>query len=158
MRVALPILASLLFAGCASAAVAQPPAGSPLAAASTQSADDVASALEDQPVRSTLLLGQPQAPLTPPPPPRLSGGPVSLSFVDVDVQAVARAVLTDLLHTPYSLAPDIHTPVTLRTSHRVARAEVLPAFEGALRSANLALVAISRRSRPTSWWATAARP
>jgi len=140
MRAALPILASLLLAGCASAALAQSSVRSPPADASPPPADEVASALEDQPVRSTLLLGQPQAPLTPPPPPRLTGGPVSLSFVNVDVQAVAQAVLTDLLHTPYSLAPDVHTPVTLRTGHRIARSDVLPAFEGALRAANLALV------------------
>jgi len=63
-----------------------------------------------------------------------------LSFVNVDVQAVARAVMTNLLHTPYSIAPDIHTPITLHADHRIAYAAVLPAFEGALRAANLALV------------------
>jgi general secretion pathway protein D len=140
MRAALPLLALLLLTGCASTALAGVLVQSQTVEGSPPPADEVAAALEDQPVRSTLLLGQPQAPLTPPPPPTLSGGPVSLSFVNVDVQAVARAVLTDLLNTPYSLAPDVHTPITLRTPHRIARAEVLPAFEGALRAANLALV------------------
>jgi len=63
-----------------------------------------------------------------------------LSFVNVDVQAVARAVMTNLLHTAYRLSPDIHTPVTLRTEHKIPSSSVLPAFEGALRAANLALI------------------
>ncbi|WP_217433929.1 type II secretion system secretin GspD, partial [Caulobacter sp. S45] len=69
------------------------------------------------------------------------GGDVSLDFPGVDVQAVAKAVLGDLLHQPYSVAPDLHTPVTLTPGRRIPRASVLPVFEGALSVSGLALVA-----------------
>lgn len=67
-------------------------------------------------------------------------GDVTLDYPGVDIQAVAKAVLGDLLGLQYSVAPDLHTPVSLLTPRPIARADVLPYFEDALRTSGLALV------------------
>ncbi len=91
-------------------------------------------------VSSTILPGRPPAapalstaerPLRP--------GDVSLDYPGVDVQAVAHAVLGDILGVPYSVPPDIHTPITLAPSRPIARADVPRALELALAPAGLAL-------------------
>ena len=63
-----------------------------------------------------------------------------LNFPNVDVQLVAKAVLGETLGLPYTIAPDVHSTITLISGHKIARAAVLPTFEDALRGAGLALV------------------
>ena len=93
----------------------------------------------DEELGATFLQGRPQ--IVPPalPPVALRGGDVSLDFPNVDVQSVAKAVLGDLLGVPYSIAPEVHTPITLQPGRKIARSAVLPAFEAALQVAGLAL-------------------
>ncbi len=69
----------------------------------------------------------------------LRTGDVSLDYPDVDVQAVARAVLGDILGVPYTVPPDVHTPITLAPGRPIARADVARALELALQPAGLAL-------------------
>ena len=99
----------------------------------------------DLTVRETILPGRPQPPSAPAAQPARAriarGGPVQLDFPNVDVQAVAKAVLGDVLGVAYTISPDIHSPVTLQPGRRLPRAEVLPAFEAALQTSGLALVA-----------------
>lgn len=67
-------------------------------------------------------------------------GDVALNFPGVDVNAVAKAVLGDILGLQYSVQANLAVPVTLVTTRPVARADVLRLFEDALRASNLALV------------------
>lgn len=68
-------------------------------------------------------------------------GDVRLNFPSADVKIVAKAVLGDLLHVPYSVDPGAQGNVTLVTPAAIGRDAVIPAMETALRSANLVLVA-----------------
>ncbi|MGI9168954.1 MAG: secretin N-terminal domain-containing protein, partial [Caulobacteraceae bacterium] len=90
-------------------------------------------------VRTTILRG---APVTPTPlarPPTPPGGDVTLNYPSVDVQAVAKAILGDILNLKYTIDPQIHGVVTVQTSRPIRRADVLALFEEALRAGNLAL-------------------
>lgn len=112
-----------------------PPAPAPNPATSA------ASRRSDPRVSATILAGTPPSYSTPSEPVRRQArGEVLLNFPGVDVQLVAKAVLGGTLDLPYSIAPDLHAPITLAPGHRIARAAVLPAFEDALRGASLALV------------------
>jgi general secretion pathway protein D len=64
-----------------------------------------------------------------------------LSFPQVDVQAVAKAVLGDILGLKYSVDPSVHGVVTLQTAEPIPKEQVLPLFEESLRGAGLSLVA-----------------
>jgi general secretion pathway protein D len=96
--------------------------------------------LDDRKVRATVLFGTPP---TRPAPTRsvevLPGGDISLNLPGVDVQVAAKAILGDTLGLPYTVDPDLHAQVTLRTPHPIGRAAVLPVFEQALAGANLVL-------------------
>ena len=98
---------------------------------------------DDRSVSATLLPGNPSALAdgrsagVPVPHAR---GDVSLNFPGVDVQLVARSVLTEILGQPFNIPPDLHTPITLAPGKKIPRRLVLPAFEEALRAAGLALV------------------
>ncbi|MGI8841972.1 MAG: type II secretion system secretin GspD [Caulobacteraceae bacterium] len=95
--------------------------------------------LDDRRVRSTILPGT----LTSPPPAARTSGPaagdVTLNYPQVDVQAVAKAILGDILHQKYTIDPQIHAVVTVQTTRPIARGAVLPLFEEALKAGNLAL-------------------
>ena len=78
---------------------------------------------------------RPGAPL-----PQGKPGDIRLNFPGADVRVVAKAVLGDLLHVPYTVAPGVANQITLVTPGGIARDSVLSAFENALRSAGLALV------------------
>ena len=80
------------------------------------------------------------APSIPRAPVNIRSGDISLDFPGVDVQAVAKVVLGDVLHVPYSVAPEVHTSITLQPGRRVAKSSVLPLFEQALSTAGLGLV------------------
>jgi general secretion pathway protein D len=71
---------------------------------------------------------------------KIKRGDIKLNFPSTDVRAVARAVLGDLLHLPYSVAPGLSTSVTVITPKPIARGSVVAFLEEALRSSNLALV------------------
>lgn len=67
-------------------------------------------------------------------------GDIRLNFPSADVRVVAKAVLGDLLHIPYTIAPGIGNQISLVTPGGVSRDSVLQAFENALKNAGLALV------------------
>ncbi|KSB90005.1 hypothetical protein AS593_11305 [Caulobacter vibrioides] len=94
-------------------------------------------------MRSTILRGAEPHPgasaVRPPWRPR--PGPVALNLPGVGVAEFAKAVFGDTLRTPYAVAPSASGVVTLVTHQPVARADVLPLAEDALRNAGLALVA-----------------
>ena len=143
MRKALACATALLASGCASVLSplpsATPPAETPFGAGTIAEAPPP-TPTPNPSVGSVIVPGHTQTPA-----PAIVGTPVrrgrvSLNYPGVDVQAVAKGVLGDLLGLFYTLAPDIHTPVTLAPGHPIARADVLRVFEEALRNANLALV------------------
>jgi general secretion pathway protein D len=92
-------------------------------------------------VRTTILPGSrpniapPQRPVV-----VLESGDITLNFPGVDVQAVAKAVLGDTLHVPFTIDPSLHNQITVETPHPIRRADVLPFFEQALTGASLVLV------------------
>jgi len=70
----------------------------------------------------------------------LRSGDINLDFPAVDVRDLAKAVLGDLLGKTYTVAPGVSGSVTLVTERPIAKADVLIAFENALRASNLALI------------------
>jgi general secretion pathway protein D len=115
-------------------------AGQPAATAPTTSAA-IPVPLDLREVRTTILPGTPPAkPLPTPTVQVLRNGDISLNFPNVDVQAVARAILGDTLRVPFTLDDSLHTPVTVTTPHPIQRADVIAVFEQALARANLVLV------------------
>lgn len=66
-------------------------------------------------------------------------GPITLNFPGVEVRDFAKAVLGDVLGVPYAVDPAARGVVSLTTPHPIARADVFPAIEDALKAANLAL-------------------
>src|SRR5580704_13238297 len=71
----------------------------------------------------------------------LGNGGITLSFVNADVRDVAKAVLGEYLNLNYAVAANAQGMMTIETSRPLARADVLPLFEQALRLSGLALVA-----------------
>ncbi|HZZ90150.1 MAG TPA: type II secretion system secretin GspD [Caulobacteraceae bacterium] len=67
-------------------------------------------------------------------------GDVRLNFPAVDLRDLAKAVLGDILGKRYAVAPGVAGSVTLVTDHPIPRADILFAFENALRASNFALV------------------
>lgn len=65
---------------------------------------------------------------------------VTLNFPNADVHEVAKAILGDILGLNYAVDPLVTGTVTVETAQPVARADVLPIFEEALRASKLALV------------------
>ena len=143
MRKALVCATALLAAGCASVLSplpsATPPAETPFGVGRIAEAPVPAPA-RNPAVGAVIVPGRPQSPAPSVTETPVRRGKVSLNYPGVDVQAVAKGVLGDLLGLSYTLAPDIHTPVTLAPGRPIARADVLRVFEEALRNANLALV------------------
>ena len=64
---------------------------------------------------------------------------MTLNFPNVDVRAVAKAILGDTLHLPYSVDPSVQGTITVETPHPIRRVDVLRFFEQALTGANLVL-------------------
>lgn len=69
-----------------------------------------------------------------------AAGDVVLDFVDVDVKDVVRAVLGDILGLSYAVDPGVAGRVTLQVTHPIARDDVLPALEAALKVNGVAIV------------------
>lgn len=91
--------------------------------------------------RVTIVDGEQSTPLAPrapaAAPPR---GDVSLNFPSANINTAAKAILGDLLHIPYSVAPGLSTSISVVSPYPVARSAVLPLFEEALRAGGLAMV------------------
>jgi general secretion pathway protein D len=137
-------LATLGLSGCQSL---RPAHRDVEAVGSVTSAAPAASSSEDEPkadaaVRSTIVRGDPAAAArTAPGSSRVPAhGTIVLNFVSVEVPVVARAVLGDVLGLPYSVDPGIAAQVTLQAPYPVARSEVLPLFEEALKASGYALI------------------
>jgi general secretion pathway protein D len=118
----------VLTLAAASGAPAQPTNSAPL------------SPMDKREVRTTILPGNPTA-VTPPSRPvvTLANGDISLNFPGVDVQAVAKAILGDTLHVPFSVDSSLHNQITLVSPHPVRRQDILPLFEQSLTGAGLVL-------------------
>ena len=112
-----------------------------LAGAPAQGAGDApAPPPDNRDVRTTILRGaQPALAVPARPVVVLQSGDVSLNFPGVDVQAVAKAILGDTLHAPFTIDPSLHNQVTVQTPHPIRRQDVLPFFEEALTHASLVL-------------------
>jgi general secretion pathway protein D len=57
------------------------------------------------------------------------GGEITFNFDNQPVQAAVKAILGDVLHANYSIAPDVKGTVTFATSQPVTQAEVLPILQ-----------------------------
>jgi general secretion pathway protein D len=106
------------------------------------SAQDAQSTPSQDTISTTILDAVPDVMTAEPPrnAVKIKRGDISLNFPSSDVRTVARAVLGDLLHLPYSVGPGITTAVTVVTPKPIARGSVLPFLEESLRASNLALV------------------
>jgi general secretion pathway protein D len=58
-----------------------------------------------------------------------AGGTITFNFDNQPVQAAVKAILGDVLHANYSIAPDVKGTVTFATSQPVAEDEVLPILQ-----------------------------
>jgi general secretion pathway protein D len=65
---------------------------------------------------------------------------VEMNFENADVQSVAKTLLGDVLQLNFVVDPRVQGTVTLASVGPVARKDVLPAFESALRAQNAAIV------------------
>jgi general secretion pathway protein D len=125
--------ALLALAGCAGDQRPVPIAAPPTPELVAQTDRDLA-------VRATVLGGEapppgaPRVPATPNEP-----GPLSANFPGADVGVVAKAVLGDLLHRDYAIAPGTSGQVSFVTPGGVSARTLLALFETALRNAGLAL-------------------
>jgi general secretion pathway protein D len=70
----------------------------------------------------------------------VTGGGITMNFVDVDVRDVARAVLGDYMGLNYAVGANVQGTVTIQTSRPVPKADVLPVLEQSLQLNGLALV------------------
>jgi len=136
--------AALLVSACASTGDREQqsrPMTSPAPAATPDGSPRPAQAARADTVSTTLLPGR-----TPPPGTGAAGaqtprpGDVTLNFPNAAVPDVARAVLGDLLQLRFSVDPAVQGTVSVVTPYPIARAEVLPFLEQALRTSGLALV------------------
>lgn len=72
-----------------------------------------------------------------------SGDGFQLNFVDADIATVAAAILGDGLGVPYVVDPQVKGKVNLQASRALAREELLPALEAALRVQGAAVVVVA---------------
>jgi general secretion pathway protein D len=69
-----------------------------------------------------------------------AAGDISLDFADADIRDVVRSILGDMLHLPYVIDPQVTGHVTLKTGAPIAKEDVLPAFEAALKIGGAAVI------------------
>lgn len=69
-----------------------------------------------------------------------STGDVTLNYPNVDIHEVAKSLLGDVLGLNYAVDQSVSGTISVVTAEPVAKSDVLPIFEAALRAANLALV------------------
>ena len=68
------------------------------------------------------------------------GAVVDINFDGADIQNVAKALLGDTLGLNFMVDPRVQGNVTLASTGPIARQDVLPVFESALRMSNAAIV------------------
>ena len=135
---------TVLWLASASAIAAAPPSDIPIPATPAIAQATDPSAEIDRTVRSTVLPGTVTMPAVPRAyTPQTRSGNVSVNFPDADVQAVAQAVLGDILHKKFVVAQGVTGRVSLVTPQAVSRGSLFDLFENALRNANLALVPVA---------------
>ncbi|MBB4099269.1 type II secretion system secretin GspD [Sphingomonas kyeonggiensis] len=125
---------SLALAGCAGSPPPQPiavPQAPSIVAGAEQAAPEV---------RTTIVGGEspPPGPVAPRPR-QVRPGTISINLPRADVRAVAVSV-QEATGIAIAVEPGVTGQVSLVTPGTVARSEVVPLFEGALRAASLALV------------------
>jgi general secretion pathway protein D len=69
-----------------------------------------------------------------------NGDGILLDFENTPIAAVAKVVLGDLLHLGYVIDPRVQGTISLSSSRRIPKADLLLVLETALRSANAVLV------------------
>lgn len=97
----------------------------------------------DRTVRSTIVsgdetlpVGTPGAPAAPP----VKRGDISVNLPSADVAVVAKTVLGDILHVPYTIQSGTTGTVSFVTPGPVSRDSLIPLLESALKVGGLALV------------------
>ena len=65
---------------------------------------------------------------------------VELNFEAADVQTVAKSILGDVLQLNFIVDPRVQAKITLASAAPIARKDILPVFESALRMSNAAIV------------------
>lgn len=90
--------------------------------------------------QGTTKAAEPLASTPSPPGAAERGDGVEINFDQADVQTVAKALLGDALGLNFVVDARITTPITLVATAPIARKDVLPAVESALRMSNAALV------------------
>src|SRR3974390_2006156 len=70
----------------------------------------------------------------------LRGDGVEMNFESTDISSAAKTLLGDILHLNFQIDPRVQGTITLASVGPVARKDVLPAFESALRMQNAAIV------------------
>jgi len=68
------------------------------------------------------------------------GDGVEMNFEGTDISSAAKTLLGDILHLNFQIDPRVQGTITLASVGPVARKDVLPAFESALRMQNAAIV------------------
>jgi general secretion pathway protein D len=70
----------------------------------------------------------------------IRGDGVEMNFENADIHTVAKTLLGDILQVNFVVDPRVQGTVTLSSVKPIARQDVLPAFESALRMQNAAIV------------------
>jgi general secretion pathway protein D len=70
----------------------------------------------------------------------IRGDGVEMNFENADIHTVAKTLLGDILQVDFVIDPRVQGTVTLSSVKPIARQDVLPAFESALRMQNAAIV------------------
>lgn len=71
---------------------------------------------------------------------RAPGNSLNVNFENADIKAVTRAILGDILNLNYAIDPRITGTLTLYTRRPIARQQLLPLLEDALRAQGAAIV------------------
>jgi general secretion pathway protein D len=69
-----------------------------------------------------------------------TGDSYDLNFENTDVAGVSKVVLGDLLGLTYTIDPRVSGPISLSSARPVAKRDLLPLYESALKVANAALI------------------
>jgi len=65
---------------------------------------------------------------------------ITFNFVNADINAVAQTIFGQVLKENYTIDGGVQGTITLQTTHPLTRAQVIPALETSLQTANLALI------------------
>lgn len=72
-----------------------------------------------------------------------AGEGFTLNFTETDIRTVIAAVLGDILDVPYFIDPSVQGTLSLQTSDKIGRGDLLTLFETVLRVQNFAIVDVS---------------